>query len=114
MENGISDEAVLRLLGERLLQYRLNLNITQKSLAKEAGVSVRTINRVEQGHSTQLSNFLRVLRSLGLLDNLEALVPEPAISPMQQIKLQGKSRKRASTAELKKESDRWTWGDEEA
>ncbi len=113
MNDNLSDETLLRQLGERLLQYRLNRNITQAALAKEAGVSVRTINRVERGHSIQLSNFIRLLRSLGLLNNMDALVPEPAASPIQQIRLQGKNRKRASSAAPVHENDVWAWGDEE-
>ena len=109
----LSDEALMRQLGERLHQYRLNRNITQKTLAKEAGVSVRTINRVEGGESTQLSNFFRLLRALGLLENMYALVPEPALSPLQQIKLQGKKRQRASSENLKGEDKAWAWGDDE-
>ncbi|PCJ32515.1 MAG: hypothetical protein COA93_09295 [Alphaproteobacteria bacterium] len=72
MTNDLSDEALLRQLGERLLQYRLNRNITQAALAKEAGVSARTINRVERWHSIQVSNFIRLLRSLGLLGHIDA------------------------------------------
>ncbi len=113
MTNDLSDEALLRQLGERLLQYRLNRNITQAALAKEAGVSARTINRVERGHSIQVSNFIRLLRSLGLLGNMHALVPEPALSPIQQIKRQGQNRKRASSAVPARENDIWAWGDEE-
>lgn len=108
----MSNDAVLEQLGERLRQYRLNKNMTQTALAKEAGVSSRTINRVEHGHSTQLSNLIRLLRSLDLLQNLDALIPEPMPSPIQQMKLRGKSRKRASS--LNKEEDKtWSWEDDE-
>lgn len=113
MRNDLSDDALLEQLGERLLQYRLNRNMTQAVLAKEAGVSERTINRVEHGHSTQLSNLIRLLRSLGLLENMDALVPEPAMSPIQQMKLQGKSRKRASSSPQREEGEAWSWGDDE-
>ncbi len=114
MRNDLSDDALLEQLGERLLQYRLNRNMTQAVLAKEAGVSERTINRVEHGHSTQLSNLIRLLRSLGLLENMDALVPEPAMSPIQQMKLQGKSRKRASSSSPERaEGKAWSWGDDE-
>lgn len=112
MNNVISDDALLAQLGKRLLQYRLNKNMTQAALAEEAGVSERTINRVEHGHSTQLSNFFRLLRSLGLLENMDAFIPEPAISPMQQMKLQGKNRKRASSSESKKRDGTWSWGED--
>ena len=108
-----SDTALLQQLGERLRQYRLNRNMTQAALAKEAGVSGRTINRIEHGQSTQLSNLIRVLRSLGLLENMDALVPEPAVSPMQKMKLQGKTRKRASSSTAKEASEAWSWGDDE-
>jgi DNA-binding XRE family transcriptional regulator len=36
-----SDDAVLKELGERLSRYRLNSNLTQESLANEAGISKR-------------------------------------------------------------------------
>jgi transcriptional regulator with XRE-family HTH domain len=112
MRSDISDQAVLTGLGGRILQYRLNRNMTQEALAKEAGLSARTINRVEHGNSTQLSNLIRLLRSLGLLENMESLVPKPAISPIQQLKLHGKNRKRASS-QVKEAGETWSWGDDE-
>ena len=112
MGNNISDDALLKQLGERLLQYRLNKNMTQAALAKEAGVSGRTINRIEHGHSTQLSNLIRLLRSLDLIQNMDALIPELAPSPIQQMKLRGKNRKRASSP-AREESETWSWGEDE-
>lgn len=109
-----SDDATLKELGNRIVQYRLNRNLTQGALADEAGVSTRTILRVEHGHSTQTSNLIRILRALHLLENFEALIPEPAISPIQQVKMHGKRRRRASsnpgTSEQKAP---WSWENEE-
>ena len=51
-----SDGAVLNLLGERLGRHRLDHNLTQADLAAAAGVSKRTVERLEAGGSTQLSN----------------------------------------------------------
>jgi|TARA_R110002072_G_scaffold123048_19_gene258140 transcriptional regulator with XRE-family HTH domain len=108
----ISDDVTLRAIGNRVARYRLNRNLTQEALANQAGVSKRTIIRVEQGRSTQTSNFIRILRALKLAGNLEALIPEPAISPIQQVKMQGKKRKRASSpAEKTKPAAPWSWGD---
>jgi DNA-binding XRE family transcriptional regulator len=108
----ISDDLALREIGNRISQYRLNQNTPQATLANEAGVSKRTIIRVEQGHSTQTSNLIRILRALKLLGNLEALIPEPAISPIQQVKMHGKRRKRASSPSAKAKPDApWSWGD---
>ena len=109
-----SDDSTLKELGSRIARYRLNRNQTQDALAQEAGVSKRTLHRVEHGHSTQASNLLRILRALSLLENLEVLIPELAISPIQQVKLRGKSRKRASSKTHKSEGKTaWSWEDEE-
>ena len=109
----LTDEAVLAELGERLNQSRLNQNVTQADLAQKAGVSKRTVERIEAGASTQLSNLVRVIRALGLLGNFELLVPEPTPSPLEQLKLQSKERVRASaTPERSTDSGAWKWGDE--
>jgi putative transcriptional regulator len=109
-----SDDATLKELGNRIVRYRLNRNLTQEALAQESGVSKRTINRIEHGHSTQTSNLIRILRVLRLLENLEVLIPEPAISPIQQTKMHGKKRRRASSVPDKAEhKEPWTWGEDE-
>jgi len=109
-----SDKATLIELGKRVARHRLNRNLTQSALADEAGISERTMIRLEQGQSSQLLNFIRVLRVLDLLENLEALIPEPPISPIQQVKMQGKRRKRASSPTDKPETkEPWSWGDNE-
>lgn len=112
-ERDSSDKATLTELGDRLSRYRLNRNQTQEALAAEAGVSLRTIIRIEQGESVQLTNLIRVLRALHVLGNLEALVPAPPVSPIQQVKMHGKQRQRASSSpEESDRKERWSWGDE--
>lgn len=110
-----SDAAVLAGLGTRLAAQRLLLNLTQAQLAEEAGVSKRSIERLESGAAaTQLSAFLRVCRVLGLQDRIEQLVPEPSTSPVEQLKLKGRRRQRASgTADAVKLAEPapkgWSW-----
>jgi len=88
--------------------------LTQDALAEEAGVSTRTVLRVEHGHSTQASNLIRILRALHLLENFEALIPEPAISPIQQVKMHGKKRRRASSSpDTLEQKSPWSWENEE-
>ena len=110
----MSGQAIsLGVLGERLAQYRLNQNITQAELAHKAGVSERTIQRLEQGQSIQLAGFVRILHELGMSDRLNALIPPPIPSPIEQLKLQGKQRKRASRSKQEGASDSlWSWEDD--
>lgn len=113
-----TDETILTALGERLARQRLERNLTQATLATEAGVSKRTVERMEAGASVQLNNALRVLRVLGLLGGLDRLVPEVPASPIAALEAERKRRKRASggTAAVREtnaeaDGDAWTWGD---
>jgi len=115
----LGDDALLTELGQRLAQLRLNRNWQQHELATEAGLSLRTLSRIEAGEPSQTVNLLRVLRVLGLIDNLETLVPPPPVSPLQQLQLQGRQRKRASSRSGKtaakgvsEDKSGWQWGHE--
>ncbi len=108
-----SDNAVMRELGARMARIRLDLNLTQAQLAEQAGVSKRTVERLESGGvGTQLSGFIRVCRVLDLLERFEALIPEPLPSPVAQLKLRGRTRKRASAPRIANPSpEKWKWAD---
>jgi transcriptional regulator with XRE-family HTH domain len=72
-----TDASILEELGERLASARLGKNLTQAALADQAGVSKRTVERLESGAvATQLSGFLRICRVLGLVEHFERLIPE--------------------------------------
>lgn len=108
----LSDAGVSQELGARLAAARLTQDLTQAQLAEQAGISKRTLERLEAGAgATQLSIFLRVLRVLGLQDQLEMLVPEPVPSPLQQLKLKGRTRQRASgqTRIGPASAQKWRW-----
>ena len=110
----LSDDVILREVGSRLAAARLAQDLTQAALAEEAGVSKRTVERLESGEvAARLSGLVRVCRVLGLVDRLEALVPSSAVSPVEQLKLAGRRRKRASGRHLPTASKKkWSWGDE--
>ena len=92
----LTDDATLGEIGNRFMQRRLQRNLTQAELSARAGVSKRTIERLEEGGSSQFANVVKVIRALDLFDGLDRLVPEVGPSPIQQAKLQGRQRKRAS------------------
>lgn len=110
-----TDGSILAEIGSRLARTRLDANLTQAHLAAQAGVSKSTVERLESGSvATQLSGFLRVCRVLDLIERFEALVPEPQPSPIEQLKLRGRTRRRASTRSATNPLDadrRWHWGE---
>lgn len=109
----VTADALLSDLGGRLARVRLDRNLTQAELAEQAGVSKRTVERLESGSAaTQLSGFIRVCRALGLLARFDALIPESLPSPIVQLKLRGKQRQRASSTKTPDHpSKKWVWGD---
>ena len=91
-----TDHALLGALAGWLERERLKRNVTQAELAHEAGVSKRTVERLEAGDSVQLASLLRVLRALQLTHQLQALLPEASVTPMERLRGEGRARKRAS------------------
>jgi transcriptional regulator with XRE-family HTH domain len=112
--NQAVDSAILAELGGRIARTRLGLNLTQAQLAEQAGVSKRTIERLESGGvAVQLSGFIRVCRALKLIERLEVLIPEPLPSPVEQVRLAGRRRRRASAPRATRPSAaQWKWKDE--
>ena len=102
-----TDSLILAELGRRLARCRLNAGVTQSALAFEAGISKRTLVRIEAGESVQLTNLLRLLRALGLVENLEALVPPDEPGPMDLLRMKGKRRQRASAKPTKATQGSW-------
>ena len=114
IEKQVANDAVLGELGLRFSKVRLSKNLTQADLAGQAGVSKRTLERFEAGESLQLSSLIRVCRALDLVDRLDALIPDAAPSPITQLKLRGRERRRASATKPDPANPppaKWTWSD---
>jgi transcriptional regulator with XRE-family HTH domain len=109
----LSDEAILAELGSRIGQHRVDQSLTQAELASQAGVSKRTVERIEAGASTQLSSLIRVLRVLELLPNFERAIPAAGPRPMDLLKRKGKVRQRASGVKSAGgDAEPWSWAEE--
>jgi transcriptional regulator with XRE-family HTH domain len=106
----MADGVILAALGKRLARHRIAQNYTQEVLATEAGISKRTLERLEAGQPSQLLTLIRVLRALNMMNLLEAAIPETMTRPVDLLKL-GKDRQRASTKK-EQQNKEWFWGDE--
>ena len=93
--NTLTDGAVLEEFGTRIAAVRLRRNLPQVALAREAGVSRNTVDRLERGISVDLKLLVRVLRALSLLDSFLAAIPPDEPSPMALLVAQGHKRRRA-------------------
>ena len=99
--SGMSPIAIAEELGNRLKQARLNANVSQAEVAARTGLNRRTILNAEKGQ-VQLENFVAILDSLDMTDQLNMFLPGQEISPLQLAKLKGRERQRASKSKSKK------------
>ncbi|MDA8137145.1 MAG: helix-turn-helix domain-containing protein [Desulfobacteraceae bacterium] len=106
----MNDAAVLAELGRRIALRRIDHQLTQAALAHEAGVSKRTVERVEAGASAQMVSLIRICRVLDLLAGLDQWIAPAGPRPMDLIATKGQPRRRASTRrKTPKESPTWSW-----
>ena len=95
--NEMTDQEVLDEMGRRLREYRLARDLTAEALADRAGLSITTVLNAENGRNPKLETVIRILRMLGRLENLNAFLPEPRVSPMELLRRgTPKKRQRAS------------------
>lgn len=115
IEEASPDPAVLEELGTRLRELRLERNLSQQRLAEEAGVGRVTVQRIEEGKSASLTSFVRILRALGALEDLDRLLPVASPSPIDELERRGRRRRRAGAPRRSEQAEpgKWRWGDEE-
>lgn len=82
----------------RLTAARIDRELTQAQFAEAAGVSKRTVERLEDGQPTQLGNLIRRLRALDMLEGLERLLPEMPAHPVELLKSHRGQRSRVRSS----------------
>lgn len=82
-------------LGQHLRSLRLRQNLDQRELAARSGVALGVVKRLEAGGGATVKSLIKVLRTLGRADWIQALAPEVSISPLQMLKTK-RARQRAS------------------
>ena len=92
----MTEDEALREAGRRLAQIRLGRNLSQEELSSRAGVSKRSLERLEAGSGgLRLNVFFAVCGVLGLTPGFDVLLPEQQLTP-QDILASRKLPKRAS------------------
>lgn len=108
----LSDTQVQRRIGEKLKSVRLRQNITQKSLAEEADISLSSVKKIENGEIGSFESLLRVMRVLGELDTIQSLITEERLSPSEYYELVNAGKKSSRTravGKIKTEKEESEW-----
>ena len=103
----------LRIISDRIKNYRIDYSLTQKQLADRAGVSLRSIQRFEKGEDIQLGNLIKLLNALELDKNIQMLIPDVTKRPSAFLDASLKrQRVRLTKKENSKAIGKFKWGDE--
>ena len=78
-----SGSDIIKQVGMRYSKYRKRMKYTQKQVAEKSGLSVFTISSFENGASTgiTMASFIKLLRAIDSLEEIEKLLPELPASP---------------------------------
>ena len=108
-----SDAQILAELADRVDYLRRSKGYTDQEMAARGGLGVRTLVAFRTSHKDiTLASFVRILRGLGELNRLEALLPPatPVFSPAEGGYVEPKRRIRKSARRAPAET--FEWGDE--
>jgi len=83
---------IIRELGKRYSDYRKRMGFTQKHVAEKSGLSIFTISSFENGSSTgiTMASFIKLLRAIDCLEEIEKPLPELPVSPRVLFKKQSR------------------------
>jgi DNA-binding XRE family transcriptional regulator len=100
----LTNDAIMRQIGLKLKELRIEKNMKQKDLSETSGVSLFTISAVENGKTTSMLTIIQLLRALEHLDYLDRFFQEQAISPIAYSKLLQNNKKRERVKTSAKET----------
>lgn len=93
MDDIQSPEELALSLGENIRRLRLQKNLTQYSLAAQAGVSMTALRHLESGQGANLGTLIRVVRSLDKQEWLLGLAPRITIDPLRMTRSRAARRR---------------------
>jgi transcriptional regulator with XRE-family HTH domain len=92
----MSDKTLAKHIGAFVKHHRMEQNISQELLAKNAGISRSTLSLLEHGETVTLTSLLQVLRVLDQLKVIDVFSVEKTMSPLMMAKIEREKRQRVS------------------
>jgi transcriptional regulator with XRE-family HTH domain len=81
----LSDDAIIKKIGDFVKNQRLEQNMTQQDLATKAGINRTTLSELELGRRCQLLTLIQVLRILNQLQLFATFEVEKKIRDLRKM-----------------------------
>lgn len=77
----MNDEEILKQIGVKLKELRVERNMKQKELSERSGLSMFSISQIETGHNTSILSLVQILKALDRMDMLEPFLKAKEVDP---------------------------------
>lgn len=107
----LSEEDILKHIGESIRGARVAGNLTLEELSKKSEINITTLSKIENGKTnTTILVLFRIFTSLGREKEIENIFPEPSASPILLSKLEKKNPKFPQRVRKgKQKKTEWKW-----
>jgi len=89
----LSDSDIKKEIGSKIRELRLKQNLSQSDLAKNAGLSLSSVIRTENGNIKSFDTFIQICRVIGRLEIFKTLVEKEPLSPIEYYKVVNSANK---------------------
>jgi transcriptional regulator with XRE-family HTH domain len=107
--SSMSDDIIIRQIGEFIKYHRMEQNKTQTMLAKDAGISRSTLSLLERGETVTVATLIQVLRVLDQLKVIDGFRIEHRQSPLLLAKADRKKKQRVFSQKKYKPNNETDW-----
>lgn len=77
----MNDEEILKKIGAKLKEIRVERNMKQKELSERSGLSMFSISQIETGHNTSILSLVQILKALDRMDMIGPLLKDKEVDP---------------------------------
>ena len=106
----LTDEDILKEIGKNYEQLRLRKKLSDEDVKSKGGTTKDAIRRFKKGENINLLNFIKILRGLGELENLQKLIEVKEEFSVINSKKKPLPKRVFKPKETK--NNDFTWGDE--
>ncbi len=110
--NLLTDEEIIKELAFRCDSIRLDKQLTEKDVSQVGGTTIDAIYRFKTGKNISITNFIKILRGIGKLDDLDQLLKDNSPKSIRK-NIVIRRKKRVHKSSQSNEKRDYVWGDDE-
>jgi transcriptional regulator with XRE-family HTH domain len=103
----------MTLIAQYIKTNRISMKRTQKEFAEDAGISLMTLRRAENGEVASIETLISIMEIFGELGSFKKLFKIGNDTPRDLVSKKKRQAQRVRKSAVKVEEQVWKWGDDE-